>query len=1309
MADNNNLRDLVEKTRAQAKEKSKATDPISKLVESTRVAANNKGKYGPSSIGYNTPLGDSRFDKDFLPDVNWDKDLNSDIEDFRSRSQGNLEKAAKGLGRVVNKVGTELVKIPGYVGGGLWAIGNEAFGDGEGSMDLFVNNAWIRNIEGYENTINQEVLPVYIKNSVKNGNLWDNISSIDFWANEGADGLAFMLAMMVPGYGISKLGLGAKLAGNIGKTEKGLELLTKIDKAAKVLGLESTAGAIDLTTSTLVNTVFEAGSEANSAMKGIERLQGETDEEYNLRRGEVGQNVFLANMGILMIPNAILNKNLFGMRSQKSRLNKFKISDGEIARNVEKIPFYKKATDFTMNVLGPNILREGFFEEGMQSTVEEYFKHNNDWNAAEIFKTYLDVLGTVEGQKAVFLGGLFGTIAGSGGEYLKVKGDEKQDNKIIEAFNSSINFYETALGGFLKKDPETGKMVPDLKKLEDSAYSTEHVQKLMQRMEVAKELGDESLYKVLRDNIDTSIATTFARAGQDGLDILRQRLEESEPLKNDVDNFNEKFNKTVKPEDNINKIMSKAEEVLNDLRFVKEYNPFTGVVKKTKENADTHASFMNKLENTYLQMRSQKRRVNEILSEVGREIDGLDENDPVDNVFKAKAEAKKQQYEEHLDYINSVLNDLFNKKKQREAFEKYSNKVAEIEELEKEAKEKQKKEETPQQKAEKSQKTQKIKKQHQAEKEVKKEKSVAKQKNNKFYDALDELFNNHEAYDLDKDPQSDVVGNITDTDKHHGLLKEFIPELDPKHHFVNISKEVDEDNVEVYKISIKDNYFNDVVNYEVQRAEEIIEEDQPKPIVIEDNINNNDEQGGTQEENVLSSTRSETEELLKETKSKDIGSVKKKHVKLVNSSDENMTSKLYKEYRLNPKNKKGETVTFKLGNPGDNLIASKALVLFQGLRDGTVSELTKESYNLLIRSLPIKVLFDEAGEIYTHLFMEDGSGKFKLDEKGKELRKNIIDNAIKTNNQFKVTSTIKYQHPGAIQNDIVDNKITDIKTLENIDDINFLYSDTTERLLHPNKEVSSDFNAKKRPGQIYLSIPMANGRPFPLKLNVRRVNSNEADLIIAITESFIDPNFKEFTYKTKYNQWRNDVALGTESDNVVKDLAKALDINYNDINISDIMRALIFEGNTDINRYAIAGDTVTIGPNQLNIKEFKSNNKGVKGWLTKNKNRNVITSKLDEKPYKQYIIDNVVTTDLKTGVHPFEGNTDIYIDSNVTPLTIADQDNKTSEVKTPSKSETVSKKVKALKKTTPSKRIGDIKKSVDKMKKDKDQNSDTIC
>ena len=394
-------------------------DPPKKTFRSVAEKMNkpneftNLGKAYSNKLYYNTGFGKSKYDSELNFDAQFNEsDPIGSINENRAQSQSNLAKVGAGIGRIGTKAVSEIAKMPGVVGGIAMAPFAE---DGEGWETAF-NNQWIKSISHLNEEFNSELLPVYVKKAVREGNLMDNISSVDFWATEGADGIGFIASMFVPGAALKALNLGHKV---LGTTAKGLSMVngeTKLAGAVRTLeGLGITANNIDLGAMTMTNTLFESGAEAGSAMESFQKdldrklASGEIDqfqyEQLQTQKAKLGRDIFVSNLAILLVPNAIQTKMIWGK--------------GVGSQLVKDTPsLMAKIGNRGKNVLGA-LGSEGFLEEGTQSTVETMFTDkankgqltNNilkDFNIPELVSSYIDTLNTTDGQKAIFLGGFLG-------------------------------------------------------------------------------------------------------------------------------------------------------------------------------------------------------------------------------------------------------------------------------------------------------------------------------------------------------------------------------------------------------------------------------------------------------------------------------------------------------------------------------------------------------------------------------------------------------------------------------------------------------------------------------------------------------------------------------------------------------------------------------------------------------------------------------------------------------------------------------------------------------------------------------------
>ena len=76
-------------------------------------------------------------------------------------------------------------------------------------MNGFVNNSFVKYFNELDESI-KETMPVYHREIIENGTLMDQLSSGEFWASEGADGVGFLLSALAPGAAVKALGVGAK-------------------------------------------------------------------------------------------------------------------------------------------------------------------------------------------------------------------------------------------------------------------------------------------------------------------------------------------------------------------------------------------------------------------------------------------------------------------------------------------------------------------------------------------------------------------------------------------------------------------------------------------------------------------------------------------------------------------------------------------------------------------------------------------------------------------------------------------------------------------------------------------------------------------------------------------------------------------------------------------------------------------------------------------------------------------------------------------------------------------------------------------
>jgi len=397
----------------------------------------------PIEEGYSS-LGNSRYAQQAL-------------QNYKTEQQGAMDLIAKGVGRTIAKVGTEILKTPGYVGGAAMGISNELFGDGKNSMSLMVDNSWVNAFESLDEQT-KALMPVHISQEIQDGNILDKMGSGAWWATQGADGVGFMLSMFVPG-AIAKLaGSGKALAGLaevIANTKLG-----KITAAPKLLGLSPEVAELagqaregqawingaDGIVAATVNTGLEAAAEAagtfDNTYKGLKDKvkAGEmSDERAREIAGEKASSVFKSNLGLLMVSNLLEQAwvwKAFGSNADSviAKATKDGIMDYNALRSQANKSFKQTAKEYGSGAL-KNAAKEGVFEEGLQTQIEQ----NIEVGKTGAVQAGYDLLGNIFGGKDEFWENtelheamVLGSVLGSGMGFV---GQVKENNNLDRFLN----------------------------------------------------------------------------------------------------------------------------------------------------------------------------------------------------------------------------------------------------------------------------------------------------------------------------------------------------------------------------------------------------------------------------------------------------------------------------------------------------------------------------------------------------------------------------------------------------------------------------------------------------------------------------------------------------------------------------------------------------------------------------------------------------------------------------------------------------------------------------------------------------------
>lgn len=662
--------------------------------------------YNPNTTGYDyEDYGQDITNNDYLEDgYDWYNAINT----YEDRAQGQSwgSKAGHGVSRAVHGTINNILQTPGYLIGGIAAGINELAG-GDGSMDMFVNNAWINALEKEKEWFSNEAMPVYVKESVKNGNIFKNLTSVDFWATEGSDGIAFMAAAMAPGMAVKGIAnasramklasKGSKSSGIISKSLQSVDELTKLDNFAKSLNFASKSDMINVISATAINTMYEAGVETRGVGIAYDYKIEEKQEDLNngqitqsefdiFKKGkhEAMRNTFLANSALLLLPNMVMNKAVMGEAVKGSnQLNRFyKESGKQITANSAKQGLKYEGMQFA-KTFGQNLVLEGFIEEGGQMAIEKKFSGESNKSWAE---TYLDIISSTEGQKAIALGGILGTGLYTVGRYRpkykknedtgkyertsNVKEEKKHTQNLIDAMNNSLPILDNFGTGLYKTDEEGtvqldegGYPIYDNKKIAeigDNLQVTQEAHLELSKLRIQEVNGDRIAginANVLQQTLLNTTLSPFIRAGKDGIILLKNHLETSSGIRDIQNAVNNTQSSYLSKDEVINKIIKEAELQQKDLEFYEKYGEFKNELFRERDE-EIYEIFSRNIKNSYVNSKSNERALSSQLELEEFNLEQLERNHKIRYKLKDdwKNDLKKGGKEIHnqRDLINGI-------------------------------------------------------------------------------------------------------------------------------------------------------------------------------------------------------------------------------------------------------------------------------------------------------------------------------------------------------------------------------------------------------------------------------------------------------------------------------------------------------------------------------------------------------------------------------------------------------------------------------------------------------------------------------
>lgn len=1206
---------------------------------------------GDSEFARNTDFGDSIFDNNFFPELTVNDDfkegdytLEDSINENRSENQPWISKFGSGLGRVGTKVISEISKMPGVVIGSVAGAAGQVDDlitgeDNNDFMQIAFNNPWIKAINEINEDVNSEMLPVYVSKAVSEGNLWDNISSIDFWATEGADGLGYIASMLAPGAVINKFGLGAKTFSGLNKFAK---MSSKTDEALNTLNkLGINAKNADLHSATLANTIFEAGAEAQSAMDSYEKeltAQLEagqiTNQEYDNKMSnssEIGRKIFMTNAAILLLgPNAIMSKILWGKKGNSFSKNTFK--DGQLQKL--NVPAISKRVKLFGDDFAKATLREGFFEEGLQSTTEEFFSENPEAGAAEFLSelpsAYLDMISKTDGQKAILLGAAFGggMQAYSGSKDRKLS--RENTNRLINKSKGILNDIYSVFNedSYRKKDGEIvydsqGEPILDSSKVLKKMQGLESLENVSKLYDQAIQNNNVELLEQIEDAVTTNFVKPFILNEDLGIEILRNSLEEqikNIPQNNQKDSF-------------VENIISKAEKLKDNYNTFSNFSEQLIKLDNKDANSQDKIDFYNIIANDYINNKARElyledklnyyeTLLNNILESKGKSPQNLEENKlPKQELINTDSRIDKL-----IKDLNNINNSISQVKKANEKF--WDGKT--------------------------------LSKQFNSE--IKNKKNLEKLQSNEseVNNLIEQIKNVTTVEDLNnissqnKDIQ-DILQNIKDSRRNEIISEKDSADSIKKEDNIqydadsNIEKDQSiDDIINNYNVGERVTYLSkDYTIKNIKESSALLIDDSGKQVGISTKIKSfNNERN-------YSTEGTDTTQTLIVLDQKD----KKFDAKVI-STDSNgnklsFVEESVLEFERVPRNKIGEKVGFEINttqNLSTNQIAAK-----KSVDNNDFSDL-----EFIIDHLPINVKLNDSVKAPIETLSETSGNYNEIFNKSSRLLRRAIINELKDGKEISnITSEIIGQKNGTIQLEptVIENSLLglyeindDIKNIKSnnlyiVDDLGVLKNINGDRL-----------NASRSlaPGEIYLKINTANGTSFPLKLNIKKINNTQAELL-----------YELYKYRFEDIKEGKSIRISETNEELYNSLQQLLPneikwFNQNkkatkDISVKDIVDFLIWDGSkSSKSQVRFIKGNLYVADKIYTPESFKDSKDEFIRILTFSKRHHVKYKRkpsesinapsLENRNYLEYLINNnILNTNVKINQPTFQGNTSIYI------------------------------------------------------------------
>ena len=369
-----------------------------------------------------------------------------DLEEYRATNQSVGEQFGLGMTRLVSTFATKFLTQAGFLATAVPALVTW-------DINKMVDNSFSAFFSALEEDLKEDILPIYHKRKYLDGNIFNQMGTFSFYADDVVDGLAFMAASVVGAKGLNTAGSGIKGYTALAKaSSKGLRA-AKLGKMTKGMtpSLKKTAKFMDLSTISAFNSVAEAALEAKGVkdeiLAGLSSKIGEgemTEEEANLIASNAAKNTFWWNATALMPSNMLTNALVF----KKFRSPLLGMSGGA-GTEVKPMTLLQKAGVFGKSSLA-SVASEGLYEENIQTAITSFEKlramsdPDAEFSAPiiEILNGMVENLFTDEGQKSIVLGGIVGLFPGGAAGVSTARSENKRRLKLQAASAQFLENYK---------------------------------------------------------------------------------------------------------------------------------------------------------------------------------------------------------------------------------------------------------------------------------------------------------------------------------------------------------------------------------------------------------------------------------------------------------------------------------------------------------------------------------------------------------------------------------------------------------------------------------------------------------------------------------------------------------------------------------------------------------------------------------------------------------------------------------------------------------------------------------------------------